>query len=127
MREVDQLLNVGDPAWPLLLQELSSTDVPVEVLPGDAEAGRASLLQLQVSARLGSVRPVRQTGRRTRGMSLDKVWNSVNDLYAAADVLDADAGARRRGAAGRARPGHVTPSRWAEPTPNSTVRTGSPS
>ncbi|MER7866983.1 DUF2625 family protein [Streptomyces cellulosae] len=51
MREVDELLNVDDPAWPLLLQELSGTDVPVEVLPGDAEAGRASLLQLQVSAR----------------------------------------------------------------------------
>ncbi|MFC9757922.1 DUF2625 domain-containing protein [Streptomyces sp. NPDC056921] len=51
MREVDELINVEDPAWPLLLQELSGTDVPVEVLPGDGEIGRASLLQLQVSAR----------------------------------------------------------------------------
>jgi len=51
MREVNELINVDDPAWPLLLQELSGTDVPVEVLPGDAEIGRASLLQLQVSAR----------------------------------------------------------------------------
>jgi hypothetical protein len=51
MREVNELLNVDDPAWPLLLQELSGTDVPVEVLPGDAGTGRASLLQLQVSAR----------------------------------------------------------------------------
>ncbi|MEU9882589.1 DUF2625 family protein [Streptomyces phaeochromogenes] len=51
MREVNELINVDDPAWPLLLQELSGTDVPVEVLPGDAETGRASLLQLQVSAR----------------------------------------------------------------------------
>lgn len=51
MREVDELINVDDPAWPLLLQELSGTDLPVEVLPGDAETGRASLLQLQVSAR----------------------------------------------------------------------------
>ncbi|MDT6987321.1 DUF2625 family protein [Streptomyces lusitanus] len=51
MREVNELINVGDQAWPLLVQELSGTDVPVEVLPGDAEMGRASLLQLQVSAR----------------------------------------------------------------------------
>jgi hypothetical protein len=50
MREVNELINVDDPAWPLLLQELSGTDVPVEVLPGDAEVGRASLLQ-QFSAR----------------------------------------------------------------------------
>ncbi|MER6218219.1 DUF2625 domain-containing protein [Streptomyces sp. NPDC001674] len=51
MREVNELLDVDDPAWPLLLQELSGADIPVEVLPGDAETGRASLLQLQVSAR----------------------------------------------------------------------------
>ncbi|WTY10055.1 DUF2625 domain-containing protein [Streptomyces canus] len=37
MREVNELINVDDPVWPLLLQELSGTDVPVEVLPGDAE------------------------------------------------------------------------------------------
>ncbi|WP_371097645.1 DUF2625 family protein [Streptomyces sanglieri] len=51
MREVNELINVEDPAWPLLLQELSGTDVSVEVLTGDGEIGRASLLQLQVSAR----------------------------------------------------------------------------
>ncbi|MFD9484143.1 DUF2625 family protein [Streptomyces sp. NPDC059991] len=51
MREVHELVNVDDPAWPLLLKELSGTGVAVEVLPGDAEAGRASLWQLQVSAR----------------------------------------------------------------------------
>ncbi|MFB7957792.1 DUF2625 family protein [Streptomyces sp. NPDC056045] len=51
MREDHELINVDDPAWPLLLQELAGTDVPVEVLPGDAGIGRASLLQLQVSAR----------------------------------------------------------------------------
>lgn len=50
-RELNELIDVEDPAWPLLLQELSGTDVPVEVLPGDPAAGRAALLQLQVSAR----------------------------------------------------------------------------
>lgn len=70
MREVDELLNVDDPAWPLLLQELSGTDVPVEVLPGDAETGRASLLQLQVSARsnLGGI--VLNSG----GLLVDSGW-----------------------------------------------------
>ncbi|MFD8289023.1 DUF2625 domain-containing protein [Streptomyces lavendulae] len=47
----NELIDVEDPAWPLLLQELSGTDVAVEVLPGDPVAGRAALLQLQVSAR----------------------------------------------------------------------------
>ncbi|MGW0672360.1 DUF2625 family protein [Streptomyces sp. NPDC002746] len=51
MSEDDELIDVDDPAWPLLLQELSGAPVPVEVLPGDAGAGRASLLQLGVSAR----------------------------------------------------------------------------
>ncbi|MFF7238000.1 DUF2625 family protein [Streptomyces collinus] len=70
MREVDELINVDDPAWPLLLQELSGTDVPVEVLPGDAETGRASLLQLQVSARsnLGGI--VLNSG----GLLVDSGW-----------------------------------------------------
>ncbi|MFE1896739.1 DUF2625 family protein [Streptomyces yangpuensis] len=51
MREIDELINVEDPAWPLLVQELSGTGVPVEVLPVDAAAARACLGQLQVSAR----------------------------------------------------------------------------
>lgn len=57
MREVDELVTVEDPAWPHLLRELSGADVPVEVLPGDAAAGRACLWRLQVSARsnLGAV------------------------------------------------------------------------
>ncbi|MGW7263392.1 DUF2625 family protein [Streptomyces sp. NPDC054842] len=51
MREVHDLINVDDPAWPVLLEVLSGTDVSVRVLPGDAEVGRAGLWQLQVSAR----------------------------------------------------------------------------
>lgn len=51
MREVHELINVDDPAWPPLLEELSGTGVPVEVLSGDGEVGRAGLWQLQISAR----------------------------------------------------------------------------
>ncbi|MET9324872.1 DUF2625 family protein [Streptomyces sp. NPDC003038] len=50
MREIHELVNVDDPAWPVLVEELFGTGVPVEVLPGDAEVGRASVWQLQVSA-----------------------------------------------------------------------------
>ncbi|MER5887486.1 DUF2625 family protein [Streptomyces sp. NPDC001941] len=57
MYEDHQLIDVDDPAWPHLLRELSGTDVPVEVLPADPVAARATLLQLRVSARsnLGGV------------------------------------------------------------------------
>ncbi|MFF4102895.1 DUF2625 family protein [Streptomyces sp. NPDC001903] len=51
MREDRELIDVDDPAWPLLLQELSGTDVAVEVLPGGVGRGAACLRQLQVSAR----------------------------------------------------------------------------
>ncbi|MGI5372810.1 DUF2625 domain-containing protein [Streptomyces sp. CA-251387] len=73
MREVNELINVDDPAWPLLLQELSGSDVPVEVLPGDAGIGRASLLQLQVSARsyLGGI--VLNCG----GLLVDSGWLQI--------------------------------------------------
>ncbi|WP_405784473.1 DUF2625 domain-containing protein [Streptomyces sp. NBC_01378] len=66
MREVDELINVEDPAWPLLLQKLTGSDVPVEVLPGDAEMGRASLMQLQVSARSDLGGMVLNCGRDAR-------------------------------------------------------------
>ena len=50
-RELSELINVEDPAWPPLLEELSDSDVPVEILPADTDTGRASLRQLQISAR----------------------------------------------------------------------------
>ncbi|MER7729191.1 DUF2625 domain-containing protein [Streptomyces sp. NPDC096323] len=57
MRELSQLIDVEEPAWPELRQSLSAGPVAVEVLPADSDLGRASLLQLQVTARsyLGAV------------------------------------------------------------------------
>ncbi|WVG01873.1 DUF2625 family protein [Streptomyces iakyrus] len=82
MREVNELINVDDPAWPLLLQELSGTDVPVEVLPGDAETGRASLLQLQVSARSNLGGMVLNCG----GLLVDSGWLRIFGSPSGADA-----------------------------------------
>jgi hypothetical protein len=57
MRELNQLIDVEEPAWPELREILGAGPVPVEVLPPDSDLGRSSLLQLQVTARsyLGAV------------------------------------------------------------------------
>ncbi|MFG2378789.1 hypothetical protein ACGFY9_45990 [Streptomyces sp. NPDC048504] len=39
MRELGELINVGDPAWPPFLAELSDSDGPVEILPADMDTG----------------------------------------------------------------------------------------
>ncbi|GLX19668.1 hypothetical protein Slala02_29830 [Streptomyces lavendulae subsp. lavendulae] len=82
MREVHELVDVDDPAWPVLLEELSGSGVPVEVLPGDAEAGRAGLRQLQVSARsnLGGI--VLNCG----GLLVDSGWLRVFGSPGASDA-----------------------------------------
>lgn len=57
MRELSQLIDVEEPAWPELRETLDASPVSVEVLPADGDLGRASILQLQVTARsyLGAV------------------------------------------------------------------------
>ncbi|MGW0391815.1 DUF2625 domain-containing protein [Streptomyces sp. NPDC003042] len=57
MRELSQLIDVEEPAWPELRQTLDAAPVSVEVLPADSDLGRGALLQLQVTARsyLGAV------------------------------------------------------------------------
>lgn len=51
MRELSQLIDVEEPAWPELREALCAGPASVEVLPPDDGLGRASLLQLQVTAR----------------------------------------------------------------------------
>ncbi|AZP15282.1 DUF2625 domain-containing protein [Streptomyces aquilus] len=57
MRELSQLIDVEEPAWPELKETLEASPVCVEVLPADSDLGTASILQLQVTARsyLGAV------------------------------------------------------------------------
>ncbi|MEU4234632.1 DUF2625 family protein [Nonomuraea sp. NPDC026600] len=49
MRELSELIDGDDPAWPVLQEEFATTSVPLKVLPGDPDQGRSCLLQLQVS------------------------------------------------------------------------------
>jgi hypothetical protein len=64
---------VDEPAWPLLQEAFTSSAAPLEVAPGDAEQGRACLLQLQVSAgsALGAL------ALHTGGVIVDGGWLRV--------------------------------------------------
>ncbi|MFJ9855310.1 DUF2625 family protein [Streptomyces sp. NPDC101150] len=82
MREINELIDVEDPAWPLLREEMSGAGVPVEVLSGHAGIGRASLLQLQVSARSNLGGLVLNCG----GLLVDSGWLRVFGSPSGADV-----------------------------------------
>ncbi|WP_055589018.1 DUF2625 family protein [Streptacidiphilus griseoplanus] len=73
MREISELTNVDDPAWPGLQELLAASAVSAQVLPADRDQGRRCLLQLQVTARslLGAL--VLNTG----GLLLDDGWVRV--------------------------------------------------
>ncbi|MGW2938501.1 DUF2625 family protein [Streptomyces sp. NPDC001156] len=81
MREIDQLVNVDDPAWPELQGMLGASPVPVQVLPADVDEGRRSLLQMQVTARsvLGGLT------LNTGGLVVDNGWVRVFGGGSAAD------------------------------------------
>lgn len=81
MRKIDELVNVDDPAWPELQETLGASPVPVQVLPGEVDEGRRSLLQLQVSVRsvLGAL------ALNTGGLLVDNGWVRV---FGGGSVLD---------------------------------------
>ncbi|MCX4916662.1 DUF2625 family protein [Streptomyces sp. NPDC060011] len=70
MRELSELTDVEEPAWPLLAKALDASGVSMEVLPVDPALGRASLLQLQVTARSWLGGMVLNCG----GVVLDSGW-----------------------------------------------------
>lgn len=51
MRELDELIDVTDPAWPELLEMFAASAVSLTVLPVDRDEGRRCVLQMQVTAR----------------------------------------------------------------------------
>ncbi|MEW2286816.1 DUF2625 family protein [Streptomyces sp. NPDC047841] len=51
MREIDELSDVADPAWPKLEQAFAGSAVPVRVLPADPAEGRRCLLRTRVTTR----------------------------------------------------------------------------
>ncbi|MHA6758418.1 DUF2625 domain-containing protein [Streptacidiphilus sp. PAMC 29251] len=73
MHELDELINVNDPAWPELQELFAASAAPLEVLPVDDVEGRRCLLQMQVTARsaLGSL--VLNSG----GLVVDGGWVRV--------------------------------------------------
>ncbi|MEU1205335.1 DUF2625 family protein [Nocardia sp. NPDC005825] len=70
VRPVQALIDTDDPAWPELDRKLSTTDVPVDVLPVEPARAREALFRLQVTARsvLGAL--VLNTG----GLLIDHGW-----------------------------------------------------
>lgn len=73
MREIDELANVDDPAWPALREAVASSAVPVHVLPAVPEEGRRCLLQMQVTA--GSM--LGALALNSGGLVLDEGWVRV--------------------------------------------------
>ncbi|PWK64175.1 uncharacterized protein DUF2625 [Streptomyces sp. CG 926] len=73
MRTLNELIDVDGPAWPELSAELGAAALPTVVLPVDPALARASLLQLQVTARsyLGAVT------LHCGGLLLDDGWLRV--------------------------------------------------
>ncbi|MGW7205628.1 DUF2625 family protein [Streptomyces sp. NPDC054837] len=73
MREIDELTQVDDPAWPELQEAFAAGAVPVRVLAADPAEGRRSVLQMQVTARstLGAL------AWNCGGLVLDDGWVRV--------------------------------------------------
>jgi hypothetical protein len=73
MRNLDELINVDNPAWPELLEVFAAGTVSLEVLPGADDEGRRCLLQMQVTARsaLGGL------ALNSGGLVLDGGWVRV--------------------------------------------------
>ncbi|WSS89626.1 DUF2625 domain-containing protein [Streptomyces sp. NBC_01176] len=70
MRDLTELTDVEEPAWPLLSEAISTSKVSLEVLPVEPAQARAALLQLQVTARSWLGAFVLNCG----GVSLDSGW-----------------------------------------------------
>jgi hypothetical protein len=70
MRTLDELINREDDAWPLLLEYVAKAARPVEILPCDPDAGRATLLAAQVTTRsfMGTI------AYRSGGILVDHGW-----------------------------------------------------
>ncbi len=49
-RTAEELLNVPDPAWPLVLEQARAAGPTVEVLEGGGDLGRLAIESLQVTA-----------------------------------------------------------------------------
>jgi hypothetical protein len=73
VRLLNDLVDVGDPAWPEVAAAVAQAPYPVEILPADPRRGDAELHQVQVTTRswLGAV------VHRTGGLVIDHGWLRV--------------------------------------------------
>jgi hypothetical protein len=73
MRPLDALVNLEEPALPLVREWVASAAKPVELLPGDPYTGPRALLALQVTTRS----PMGALAYQTGGMFIDHGWLRV--------------------------------------------------
>lgn len=69
-RCLEELLDLTDPAWPLIQQLIDGARRPIEVLPAERSRGEATLLWLQVTARSSLGAMALETG----GILFDHGW-----------------------------------------------------
>ena len=73
MRELNELIELQEPAWPMVQAWIAAANKTVEVLPRDPERAAEALVKLQVTTRsvLGAV------AWETAGMLIDSGWIRV--------------------------------------------------
>lgn len=69
-RTLKELIDVVDPAWPLVQEWLAKASTPVEVLPADRRQGEEVLLHLQVTTRS----PLGAIALESGGILIDHGW-----------------------------------------------------
>src|SRR5438105_2276535 len=70
LRQLEDLLDQNDPAWPLVQEWIRSANHPVEVLPPSEPQRGEALVQLQVTTRSPMGAVVYETG----GLLIDDGW-----------------------------------------------------
>ncbi|UYQ91176.1 DUF2625 domain-containing protein [Chitinophaga horti] len=70
MKEINELINLDEPGWPLVQEWISEATNLVEVLPNDAAQAEAALYQTQVTTRSPMGAIIHSTG----GILVDNGW-----------------------------------------------------
>ena len=73
MRDLTELIDPNESAWPLVQQWIGDASVPVEVLPADVAAGEAALYATQVTTRC----PMGAIAYNAAGIFIDNGWLRV--------------------------------------------------
>ena len=70
MRDLAELVNADEDAWPQILEWRSAATRPVDIVSAEPEAGRTALLALQVTTRS----PLGAIALRCGGLLIDRGW-----------------------------------------------------